>query len=135
MASKTVFLCLVLTFLVANTTSSRDLPANNIPGHNLVARLEASGGLVECWNALLEVKSCSNEIILFFLNGQANIGPDCCRSIAIITRNCLPVMLTSLGFTAEEGNILRGYCDASPSPMAVAPLPATSSPSPSPLSV
>ncbi|KAK4840606.1 hypothetical protein QYF36_013655 [Acer negundo] len=51
--------------------------------------------LVECWNALLEVKSCSNEIILFFLNG----------------------------FTAQEGNILRRYCDASPSPMAVAPLP------------
>ncbi|KAI9165474.1 hypothetical protein LWI28_014801 [Acer negundo] len=50
--------------------------------------------LVECWNALLEVKSCSNEIILFFLNGQANIGSDCCRSIAIITRNaCLSCSL------------------------------------------
>ncbi|KAK9225002.1 hypothetical protein WN943_010044 [Citrus x changshan-huyou] len=25
-------------------------------------------------------------------------------------------MLTSLGFTTEEGNILRGYCDASSAP-------------------
>ncbi|KAH9747698.1 Aldehyde oxygenase (deformylating) [Citrus sinensis] len=38
------------------------------------------------------------------------------RAIDIITRNCWPAMLTSLGFTAEEGNILRGYCDASSAP-------------------
>ncbi|KAL5820599.1 hypothetical protein ACOSQ3_022481 [Xanthoceras sorbifolium] len=108
MALKNVLLCFALTFLIANTA--------------------ASGGQAECWNALLEIKSCSNEIILFFLNGQADIGSDCCRAIAIITRNCLPAMLTSLGFTAEEGNILRGYCDASPAPVAVAPVATTSSP-------
>ncbi|KAK9184750.1 hypothetical protein WN943_025101 [Citrus x changshan-huyou] len=47
---------------------------------------------------------------------EANIGPNCCRAIDIITRNCWPAMLTSLEFTAEEGNILRGYCDASSAP-------------------
>ncbi|RVX21394.1 Egg cell-secreted protein 1.4 [Vitis vinifera] len=58
---------------------------------------------------------------------RADIGPDCCGAIDIITRNCWPTMLTSLGFTAEEGNILRGYCDAyTPSP--AAPPPAAESP-------
>ena len=64
----------------------------------------------------MELKSCSNDIVIFFLNSQTDIGPDCCHAIDIITCNCWPAMLTSLGFTAEEGNILRGYCDASSAP-------------------
>ncbi|GAY65810.1 hypothetical protein CUMW_243920 [Citrus unshiu] len=64
----------------------------------------------------MELKSCSNEIIILFLNVQADISPDCCHTIDIITRNCWLAMLTSLGFTVEEGNIVRGYCDASSAP-------------------
>ncbi|KAH9658251.1 Egg cell-secreted protein 1.4 [Citrus sinensis] len=79
-------------------------------------RLEVSGGLTECWNTLMELKSCSNENVILFLNSQADIGPDYCRAIDIITRNCWPAMLTSLEFTAKEGNILRGYYDASSAP-------------------
>ncbi|KDO48954.1 hypothetical protein CISIN_1g047808mg [Citrus sinensis] len=115
MALNHVFFILALTCLImaniANATSMNDCLNNNIkPGYDLATRLEASGGLTKCWNALMELKSCSNEI--------ADIGPDCCRAIDIITRNCWSAMLTSLGFTAEEGNILRGYCDAfsAPSP-------------------
>ncbi|XWS33220.1 hypothetical protein CRYUN_Cryun22dG0062300 [Craigia yunnanensis] len=88
----------------------------------LAARLEASGGLVECWKALNELKSCINKIVLFFVNGQTDFGPDRCRAIEVITSNCWPAMLTSLAFKSEEGNILRGYCDASPGPAAVPPL-------------
>ncbi|GAY52671.1 hypothetical protein WN943_018870 [Citrus x changshan-huyou] len=64
----------------------------------------------------MELKSCSNELIIFFLNSQADIGSDCCRTVDIITGNCWHAMLTSLGFTVEEGNIVRGYCDASSAP-------------------
>ncbi|KAH9669385.1 Egg cell-secreted protein 1.4 [Citrus sinensis] len=121
MTLKHVFFILALTCLImtniANATSRNDNLNNNIkPGNNLAARLEDSRSLTECWNALMELKLCSNEIIIFFLNGQADIGPDCCRTIDIITRNCWPTMLTSLGFTAEERNLLRGYCDASSAP-------------------
>ncbi|GAY65665.1 hypothetical protein CUMW_242900 [Citrus unshiu] len=99
MTLKHVFFILALTFLImaniANATCRNDRLNNNIkPGYDLVTRLEASGGLTD----------------------QANIGLDCCRAIDIITRNCRLAMLTSLGFTAEEGNILRGYCDASSAP-------------------
>ncbi|KAH9681160.1 Egg cell-secreted protein 1.4 [Citrus sinensis] len=121
MALKHVFFILALTCLIianiANATSRNDHLNNNMkPDYDLAIRLEASGGLTECWNMLMELKSCSNEIVIFFLNSQTNIGLDCCRAIDIITRNCGPAMLTSLGFTAEEGNILRGYCDASSGP-------------------
>ncbi|KAK9282792.1 hypothetical protein L1049_011013 [Liquidambar formosana] len=105
---------------MANATATRELPIK--PGFNLGARLEASGGMVDCWNALLELKSCTNEIVVFFMNGQADIGPGCCRAITMITHNCWPTMLTSLGFTLEEGNVLRGYCDASSGPVASPPL-------------
>ncbi|KDO41112.1 hypothetical protein CISIN_1g039079mg [Citrus sinensis] len=102
---------------IANTTSRNDRLNNNMkPGYDLATRLEASGGITKCWNSLMELKSCSNEIGIFFLNSQADIDHDCCRAIDIIARNCWPAMLTSLGFTAEEGNILRGYCDASSVP-------------------
>ncbi|XVF61815.1 hypothetical protein PTKIN_Ptkin08bG0161000 [Pterospermum kingtungense] len=116
---KNVFLVMVLVCFLANAAAARELSSYSKPvGYNLAARLEASGGLVECWNALNELKSCTTEIVLFFVNGQADIGPDCCRAIEVITRNCWPAMLTSLGFSSEEGNILRGYCDASPGPAA-----------------
>ncbi|XP_042975258.1 egg cell-secreted protein 1.4-like [Carya illinoinensis] len=122
MAGRSVFvlppLGLGILCLLAMTlaTAARELPIK--PGHMLAARLETSEGLVPCWNALMELKSCSNEIVLFFLNGQTDIDPDCCRAISIITHNCWPAMLTSIGFTAEEGNILRGYCDAASAPAA-----------------
>ncbi|GAY46751.1 hypothetical protein WN943_010008 [Citrus x changshan-huyou] len=64
----------------------------------------------------MKLKSCSNEIVIFFLNSQADIGLDYCHAIDIITHNCWPAMLTSLGFTTKEGNILRGYYDASSAP-------------------
>ncbi|EEF32307.1 egg cell-secreted protein 1.4 [Ricinus communis] len=123
MAFKIMTLLLGLTLVIASATAARDVPF--ISGNSLEARIEgsSSSSLVDCWNALIEIKSCSNEIILFFLNGHTDIGADCCRSIAIFTHNCWPAMLTSIGFTAEEGNILRGYCDnASSSSTSVAPV-------------
>lgn len=127
------FFLIFLSWLVPNdniaTATRVYFPAvtekNDI--NNLTSRLETSGGLVECWTALLELKSCSDEIVLFFLNGQTDIGGDCCRAIVFITRSCWPAMLTSLGFTAEEGDILRGYCDAiethTPPPPLLSPSP------------
>ncbi|XP_031272093.1 egg cell-secreted protein 1.4-like [Pistacia vera] len=124
MALRNVLLILALLMAVATSTAARN-SYNSLhikPGHNLAARLKASGGLTECWNALLELKSCTNEIILFFLNGQASLGPDCCNAVDIITRNCWPAMLVSVGFTAEEGNILTAYCDIPPAPRAAPPV-------------
>ncbi|KAI3733090.1 hypothetical protein L1987_64308 [Smallanthus sonchifolius] len=85
----------------------------------LVVRLQGekdSGGLMDCWNALLELKSCTNEIILFLVNGDSYLTIDCCRAIRVITYGCWPSMLTSLGFTSEEGDILQGYCGGAPLP-------------------
>ncbi|KAL3728873.1 hypothetical protein ACJRO7_033458 [Eucalyptus globulus] len=118
MALKCLLLLLALATTAADGAAAREIKApidRYKAGLDLAARLEAvqaSGGLVECWNALVQLKSCTNEIILFFLNGETSLGLGCCGAIDIITRNCWPAMLTSLGFTAEEGNILRGYCDA-----------------------
>jgi hypothetical protein len=130
-AFKNLALFLSLTLLISSniSTAARDILINK-PGFNsLSARLEDESSLVECWNALVEIKSCTNEIVLFFMTGQADIGPDCCRAIHTITHNCWPAMFTSLGFTDEEGNILRGYCDASPNSPSIYFSPA-SAPSP-----
>ncbi|PIA31469.1 hypothetical protein AQUCO_04900045v1 [Aquilegia coerulea] len=109
-----LFLLTISCFMGAITASTKELPIK--PGHNLNARLygESSGGLGDCWSALLELKACTSEIVMFFLNGESYLGLDCCRAIRIITRDCWPTMLTSLGFTSQEGDILRGYCDAFP---------------------
>ncbi|KDP35306.1 hypothetical protein JCGZ_09465 [Jatropha curcas] len=125
MAFKIVFLIWGLILVISSGSAARDVPMIK-SGEDYERRLvvDGSSSLVDCWNALIEIKSCSNEIILFFLNGKTDIGPECCRSIGIITHNCWPAMLTSLGFTAEEGNVLRGYCDAS-SFTAPAPAPAS----------
>ncbi|KAE8670819.1 Egg cell-secreted protein 1.4 [Hibiscus syriacus] len=123
MALKTVFLVVVLVCFLSNATAARGQSRSEYsrPGHNIASRLQASGGLAECWTALNELKSCTSEIVLYLVNGQTDIGPECCRAVEIITRNCWPSMLTSLGFTPEEGNVLRGYCDASSAPAADPP--------------
>ncbi|XP_043694334.1 egg cell-secreted protein 1.2-like [Telopea speciosissima] len=124
-----VSLLLVMSCLIGPVAMvvARELPPLK-PGQDLAAHLESGGGgggMVECWNALLELRSCTNEIILFFMDGEAYLGLECCRAIRFITRQCWPSMLTNLGFTAEEGDILQGYCASSPSP--------SQSPAPSPL--
>lgn len=52
-----------------------------------------------CWNALQELRSCTNEIILFFFNGETSLGVGCCIAIRAITCHCWPTILTSLGPT------------------------------------
>ncbi|EEF32304.1 conserved hypothetical protein [Ricinus communis] len=130
MAFKVMSLLLGVTFFIAGASAIREIPIkqayDNTETRVLLLETSSSsgGGLVDCWNALMEIKSCSNEIILFFLNGQTDItiGADCCSAISIIAHNCWPSMLTSLGFTVEEVNILNGYCadSAAPSPLAAA---------------
>ncbi|XP_077240019.1 egg cell-secreted protein 1.2-like [Tasmannia lanceolata] len=106
-------LIVVLACILA-PAMARNLPLES--SHDLEARLQGEGGFTQCWNALFELRSCSNEIVLFFLNGESYLGLDCCRAIRVITRQCWPSMLASIGFTAQEGDILRGYCDATTAP-------------------
>ncbi|CAL9121910.1 unnamed protein product [Musa textilis] len=98
----------------------------------LIAGLTGGGGgLVDCWNALLELRSCTNEIVLFFINGESYLGLDCCRAIRVITRHCWTSMLTTLGFSTQESDILRGYCDfetTAPPPAPALPPPPTTAP-------
>nr|XP_009788567.1 PREDICTED: egg cell-secreted protein 1.4-like [Nicotiana sylvestris]XP_016457695.1 PREDICTED: egg cell-secreted protein 1.4-like [Nicotiana tabacum]AKZ17063.1 egg cell 1 [Nicotiana tabacum] len=107
-------LVLLISWLLTTTTAI-NLSKMKL-GQDIVARLQlGEGSMPVCWNALFEIKSCTNEIILFFFNGESYLGKDCCKAIRTITYNCWPSMLTSIGFTAEEVDILRGYC-GTPSP-------------------
>ncbi|KAM0877064.1 hypothetical protein ACQ4PT_035758 [Festuca glaucescens] len=94
-----------------------------------------AGWMMECFGAVTELRSCTNEIVLFFINGESWLGQDCCLAIRTVTRHCWPSMLASIGFTAEEADVLRGFCDAEvggalapppppPTPLALAPAPA-----------
>ncbi|KAI3926057.1 hypothetical protein MKW98_028193 [Papaver atlanticum] len=62
------------------------------PPISLAARLQSTGSYSECWDSLMELQACNN----------------CCRAIHVIQHSCWPAMLGSLGFTQEEGDILRG---------------------------
>ncbi|PNT77567.1 egg cell-secreted protein 1.1 [Brachypodium distachyon] len=81
-------------------------------GPGLAERLIGEGPQ-QCWESLMEIKSCTGEIILFFLNGEAYLGPGCCRAIRVIEQLCwaADAMLSVIGFTPEEGDMLKGYCD------------------------
>ncbi|KAL5974536.1 hypothetical protein ACLOJK_031202 [Asimina triloba] len=118
------FACIL--FAVALQANARQAPfgIGAAPTHmhqDLLARLDAAGNgtgssYSDCFIALLDLRSCTGEIVLFFLNGETYLGPDCCRAVHVIARQCWPSMLTSIGFTVEEGEILLGYCDASSPP-------------------
>ncbi|XP_047974745.1 egg cell-secreted protein 1.1-like [Salvia hispanica] len=84
---------------------------------SLAARLKvAEEEPSSCWDALLELQSCSGEMVMFFLNGETQLGENCCSAIKVIERQCWPSMLATLGITPEESNVLRGYCDAAAAP-------------------
>ncbi|MED6218553.1 hypothetical protein PIB30_027766 [Stylosanthes scabra] len=128
-----LFLLMSPACFVVFATATRDLAVKSKQHQDLSIRISGLQGKsnnneeeeLNCWDSLLELKSCTNEIVLFFLNGESHLGHECCHAIYVITRNCWPAMLTSLGFTAEETDILRGYCDAAAndSAPALAPLP------------
>ncbi|MCL7048570.1 hypothetical protein MKW94_005734 [Papaver nudicaule] len=100
--------------------ASRELASMNKPttttSKTLAVRLngEVGDGLVDCWNALSEMHSCTHEILVFF-DGEIDLGLDCCRAINTLCHDCWPSMLTSLGFTSQESDTLRGHCDTTPS--------------------
>ncbi|GKE66744.1 egg cell-secreted protein 1.2-like protein [Tanacetum coccineum] len=116
MASKNLIAFAIVCLLWAYTASARDIffPVNvNVTTNTTVNGTTAS---TDCWIALYDVKSCSNEISSYFKNGTVDIGPSCFQAVKTITHDCWPNLLTMLGFTLEETNVLRGYCDASASP-------------------
>ncbi|PON48955.1 Prolamin-like domain containing protein [Parasponia andersonii] len=78
---------------------------------NLVARLKLDDESSNCWDSLIQLQSCSGEVILFFLNGETYLGPSCCQAIRIIGQHCWPAMFGTIGFTTEETDVLQGYCD------------------------
>ncbi|CAN0877446.1 Egg cell-secreted protein 1.4 [Linum grandiflorum] len=92
---------------------------------------EKAAGMVDCWEALVEIKSCSGELFQYFVSGRRRVdavSQGCCRAVRTITHNCWPTMLVSVGFTAQQAYFLRGYCDAAladgevPTPLAPAPV-------------
>nr|XP_016456525.1 PREDICTED: egg cell-secreted protein 1.1-like [Nicotiana tabacum] len=118
MKSLTIFKVVLLLTLFSwiNILQARPLTTKSSTS-TLLARLklEDEEGSSQCWDSLLELQTCSGEIVLFFINGETYLGPDCCGAIRTIERHCWPSMLGSIGFTSEEGDILHGYCDASES--------------------
>ena len=123
---------LVVACLMITTAAARELPVHRSLESRLKMSLMAEnsdGSGMDCWGSLLELRSCTNEIVLLLLNGEGYIGQDCCRAIRIITHECWPSMLTTVGFTAEEGDILSNYCDTPPASEVAVPV---RSPAPGP---
>ncbi|EPS71237.1 hypothetical protein M569_03529 [Genlisea aurea] len=94
------FIAIVIPFLLISTSGSE------IPGR--------ISGVMDCFNALYRIRSCSREISEYFAKGSLDLTPSCCGAISVVTRECLllPDMLTALGYTSDQAYVLRGYCDA-----------------------
>lgn len=103
---------------------------------NLKTRLKLDEEQTNCWDTLFELQACSGEIIMFFLNGETYLGPSCCEALRTIKHQCWPTMMSSLGFTTEESDVLEGYCDEAASHNSPPSTPSTlfTTPPPSPLS-
>ncbi|KAL4569243.1 hypothetical protein LXL04_024879 [Taraxacum kok-saghyz] len=112
------FQMIILALLISATSiliETRPLTPIGAPSPTLLEELNAGqdGESTGCWDSLFELQSCTGEIVLFFLNGETYLGMGCCKAIEKIEKKCCPSLLGSFGFTNEEGDILRGYCDTS----------------------
>ncbi|CAM8909392.1 unnamed protein product [Rhodiola kirilowii] len=121
MAPRTLTGLIVLLAFVFAPLSARSITTrpvfvkNRATEASLVARLrlnqDDSASNNSCWDSLFKLQSCTGEVILFFLNGETQLGPDCCKAVGLIEEMCWPNLISSLGFTDEEEEVLRGYCD------------------------
>ena len=66
MTLKNVIILLALALVLENAIATRNLGV--MQGYNIAAMLQNSGELANCWNTLMDLKSCSNEIVSFFIN-------------------------------------------------------------------
>ena len=120
MATKTVFILLVLACLLANATGTRDLPIKL--GNEDLAIFNIGGNQINCLNSFIDLTFCSNEIVGLFLEKHTDdLSSGGCGSISDIMKNCLPSTLASFGFTTAELKLLQGHCEVAASP-ASAPL-------------
>ncbi|XP_004300796.1 PREDICTED: egg cell-secreted protein 1.1-like [Fragaria vesca subsp. vesca] len=113
--SKLFFLIALLAVSIPYmASSSRPLMNNPQIGsnpRNLASRLNLDEESSNCWDALLQIHACSGEVILFFFNGEVYLGHSCCEAIRTIEHQCWPALLGTLGFTTQETDVLKGYCD------------------------
>ncbi|KAB1210339.1 Egg cell-secreted protein 1.4 [Morella rubra] len=111
MAVKKIVIFLLLSCLLANATARRDLAIKS--GDDVPSGCDTFGALFDCGAALMGLNYCSTEILLIAVKAQDNLSPDCCHVISTVTDKCWPYsMFTSLGFEANKGNLLQGYCSA-----------------------
>ncbi|MED6132163.1 hypothetical protein PIB30_016805 [Stylosanthes scabra] len=116
-STQTLLMNIILLSLVAALSSSTSMVEarpvmtnpNSAATTPLASRMKLLGS--NCWESLFELQSCSGEIIMFFMNGETSLGEGCCEAILVVGRECWPSVVSSLGFTAEETDILQGFCD------------------------
>ncbi|KAL6558918.1 hypothetical protein OROMI_019268 [Orobanche minor] len=112
---KLLAIALLMCFSLPNFSRARVPDSRWKSKTTLVARLKLDDaqGSSNCWESLFQLQSCTSEVVLFFLNAEVYLGRGCCEAIRTIQTDCWPNLLGSLGYTAEEDDILEGYCDAS----------------------
>ncbi|MED6199472.1 hypothetical protein PIB30_076232 [Stylosanthes scabra] len=119
MGVKERILLMVLSLILCGTTSSSEVAIIRNEGGG-------AGEHADCLKSLVELRSCSNEILHYFTNGGVDlISYHCCCAINVIAHNCWPALLISLGITLQQAHYLCGYCDASASSPAFALSPST----------
>ncbi|PNX94379.1 ECA1 protein [Trifolium pratense] len=104
----------VIISLASSIVTSRSLSSTT----TLATRLklfDGTGDNNKCWETMFELQHCTGEIVLFFVNGETHLGSGCCNALLVIAHHCWPNMLTSLGLTHEETEILRSFCDGAAS--------------------
>ncbi|KAL8477751.1 hypothetical protein ACS0TY_029886 [Phlomoides rotata] len=106
MALNTIFFFFSFLLTITSHTSS----AQEFPGS--VLEDPGQGPALDCFAAISEIRSCSNEIVAYFANGTIDISPPCCEAIDTITHRCWSAVLGVFGFGSDQADILRGYCDA-----------------------
>ncbi|XP_039049330.1 egg cell-secreted protein 1.1-like [Hibiscus syriacus] len=95
-------------FLMAE---ARPLDLPKTATSDLLARLKLDEESADCWGSLIQLQSCTGELIIFFMNGETEIGQNCCHAIRTVSHQCWPNLIDALGFTTEETHALEGYCD------------------------
>lgn len=114
-SSSVVTFIVMLMLMVASSAARPLMKPTSVsapsPSTSLLYRLRLDEETGYCWDSLMQLQHCSGELILFFLNGETYVGPGCCSAIRTVGRKCWPTMIGVLGFTAQEGDMLQGYCD------------------------
>ncbi|XP_058106272.1 egg cell-secreted protein 1.1-like [Magnolia sinica] len=104
-----------MVMIIAIMVSSATLRAALAVQHEEHKQIHSRPPLIEkkgqsCWSSLSNIPGCTVEVLKAILQLNIDLGPDCCKAIVHIGKNCWAEIFGFLPFNPMLPSVMEKYC-------------------------